>query len=108
VAPPSNLNFELEGPTQNTVSAGLDLARRVVTALTAGHTVQLDLQSVERLTPSFANALVMTILEGVGPDTFSSRLRVRFGSEFVEDGWRKAVERYERGVRLTTQREGAA
>ena len=107
-ASPNELSLELEGPTQNTVPAGLELAQRVVSAIQAGNTVCLDLTKVERLTPSFANALVMTILEAVGPDAFKSKLRLVFGSEFVESSWGQAVQRYERGVRLTTQREGAA
>ena len=106
--PHSEFNLEVEGPTQNTVSAGLDLAERVVSTIRDGYIVLLDLKGVERLTPSFANALVMTIIESVGDVAFRTKLSVVFGSELVEEGWRKAVQRYERGVRLTTQREGAA
>jgi hypothetical protein len=72
-----------------------------------GFVVLLDLKNVERLTPSFANALVMTIIEAVGEAAFRTRLTVVFGSDIVQDSWRKAAQRYERGVRLTTQRDSS-
>ena len=97
-----------EGSTLNTVLTGLRLAERVVGALKAGRSVFLDLRGVERLTPSFANAVVMTILDAVGIDEFRSKLRVEIASPLVAEGWSKAIERYERGIRLTTQRSNVA
>jgi hypothetical protein len=98
----------LEGPSLNAVPAALELAARVVAVLEHGGTVILDLRAVERLTPSFANALAMTILDAAEPAEFRSRVDVRTGSDAVRESWSSAVSRYERGIRLSTQRKGAA
>lgn len=50
----------------------------------------------------------MTVLDAVEIAAFGARIQVKFGSALVEEAWNKAVSRYERGVRLTTQRQGAA
>ncbi len=92
----------------NTVAAGLSLAAMVINELKAGSSVQLDFVAVERMTPSFANALVMTILDAVGVEVFRTRVSIAFSSTLVQEAWMKAVERYERGIRLSTQRPGAA
>lgn len=97
-----------EGPTLNTVSKGLELAERIVTALKLGRSVTLDFADAERLTPSFANAVVMTILDAVGIEGFRSKLRMETASPLVKESWAKAIERYERGIRLTTQRSNVA
>ena len=100
--------FIVEHSTLNAVPAGLSLARSIIEALEDGRAVRLDLEFIERLTPSVANALVMTVLDAVDVVAFRARIQVKFGSVLVEEAWNKAVSRYERGVRLTTQRQGAA
>lgn len=100
--------ISLAGPTLNIVPSALELASRAVRALERGDEVVLDFRAVERLTPSFANALAMTILEAVGQDRFRARVSIRDASELVAESWAKAVGRYARGIRLTTQRQGAA
>ncbi len=92
----------------NTVGAGLSLAEQIVSALRNGGVVQVDLTAAERMTPSFANALVMTVLDAVGEEEFRARVSVSHSSELVAEAWTKAVQRYARGIRLTTQRPGAA
>jgi hypothetical protein len=108
VSTASRHRFQLEGATLNTVPAALELAKRVIAQLRSGENVHLDLEPVERLTPSVANALVMTILDEVGRAEFDAMISVAFGSELASESWTKAVQRYERGIRLSTQRQGAA
>lgn len=100
--------LQVTEPTLNTVASGLSLARDIVAALRCGRAVALDMSTVERMTPSFANALVMTILDAVGLPVFRAQLQMSTVSPVVQDAWAKAIERYERGIRLTTQRPGAA
>lgn len=101
-------NFSAEGPSLNSVGGGLALAQLVVAALKAGEHVQIDLALADRMTPSYANALVMTILEAVGEEGFRLRVVHRATSPMVSEAWAKAVERYKRGIRLTTQQTDAA
>jgi hypothetical protein len=100
--------FKPAGPTLNTVPAGLDLAVRIVELLKRERHAVLDFAEVERLTPSFANALVMTILDAVGLDELERKLRVANASPLVSESWFKAIERYQRGIRLSTQRQNVA
>ena len=108
VMPDVTREFRASEPSLNTVGAGLLLASQAVTALGRGDPVCIDLSPAERMTPSFANALVMTILEAVGEREFESRVTLRASSDLVREAWSKAVERYKRGIRLSTQRPGAA
>lgn len=101
-------HFRVAEASLNSVSAGLALANAVVDALRAGETVVLDLSAAERMTPSFANALAMTILDAAGEAVAASRLSVLSTSGPVNEAWSKSVERYRRGFRLSTQRPGAA
>lgn len=100
--------IRLEGPSLNGVEMGLVLAQRLVLVMKSGQSVVLDLSTVERVTPSFANALVMTAIEAVGIDTLRSRVTLSGALPLVREGWSKAIERYERGVRLSTQRPEVA
>lgn len=100
--------FPLQGPSLNTVTAGITVAHAAVAALQAGATVRIDMTQAERMTPSFANALVMTILDAVGSATFNARVCPVFSTPAVQEAWNKAVERYNRGLRLSNQQSGAA
>ncbi len=90
-------------PTLNTVSAGLQMATETVSALQRGESVRLDLTAAQRMTPSFANALVMSILAAVGLDQFREHVFVATTSDLVQEAWDKAFDRYQRGIRLSTQ-----
>ncbi len=68
----------------------------------------MDLQRVERMTSSFANALVMTILDGVPRQVVRDRLNLQNASEVVEESINRAIERFDQGVRLTIQRPRTA
>jgi hypothetical protein len=95
-------------PSLNSVGAGLALAQQVIAAVRSGEAVTLDLRAAERMTPSFANALVMTILESIAAGQFESMVQPLFASQTVEEAWSKAAERYRRGIRLSTQRPDVA
>ena len=100
--------FRTTDPSLNTVGAGLALANEIVKTLLRGESVHLDLTAAQRMTPSFANALVMTMLEAVGEAAFHARVRLSTSADPVAEAWSKAIERYKRGIRLSTQRPGAA
>ncbi|KAA0215530.1 MAG: DUF4325 domain-containing protein [Leptolyngbya sp. PLA3] len=99
---------KLEGPAQNSAGLGVTTAEKVLALLRQHQTVELDFAGVERITASFANALVMTILELVGEEALRSRLLLSHAAPLVAAEWEKAIERYRRGIRLSTQRPGAA
>lgn len=97
-----------KGPSLNSAATGLELAEQASGTLRAGGVVQIDLQDIERMTASFANALVMTLLDAFGVAEFERRVLPINATPFVLESWSAAVDRYRRGIRLTTQRPGAA
>lgn len=98
----------LPGPALNSGAAGLSLAIEALSAVGAEGVVRLDFGAVERMTASFANALVMTLLAELGEEALISRVALVSASDAVLAEWRRAIERYQRGIRLSTQRPGAA
>lgn len=96
--------FRLPGPALNSGAAGLRLADEVLAALGECEVVRVDVAEVERMTASFANSLVMPLLERVGVEAIGTRVVLVGASDGVSGEWRKAVERYTRGVRLSIQR----
>lgn len=97
-----------DAKTLNTVAAGLAIAARIIEHVRSGVVVQVSLVAAERMTPSFANALVMTLIESLGIEAFRARVRLEAKADSVREQWNAAIDRYERGIRLTTQRPGAA
>ncbi|MBM4107885.1 MAG: hypothetical protein FJ255_03600 [Phycisphaerae bacterium] len=96
----ATLQFER---TLNSAAEGLKMALRALEALRADEFVTIDATTAERVTPSFANAFVMTIL-AEAPDAFKShRIRLDAG-DFVRRAFDASIDRYERGIRLSTQR----
>lgn len=80
-----------------------DMAAQILRAIRDGHQVRVHLASVEIMTPSFANTLIMTLLASVPLD------QLRCACEFVDrtpsvvETMNRAAERYLRGVRLSAQ-----
>jgi hypothetical protein len=105
---PHTAKFEFREPSLNSVAAGLELAQRVLEHVRAGQPTVIDFAHVDRMTPSYANALVMTLLEAVGPQVLPMQVALENVSPAVLASWASAVARYERGVRLSTQRSNAA
>ncbi|MFN0011797.1 MAG: hypothetical protein ACKVS8_09165 [Phycisphaerales bacterium] len=100
--------IHLPGPSLVSAGAGLEHAAAVLAALARVGRVQLDATAAERMTPSFANALVMSILDAIGQSDFERRVELVGGPENLRENWNKAVDRYGRGIRLSTQRPRAA
>lgn len=86
----------------NSASSGLALAADVAARLQRVDTVEIDMRSVVRVTPSFANAFVMTLLAAFS-DAFPHRVRPLNAQDFVELAFRQAADRYARGIRLSSQ-----
>jgi hypothetical protein len=105
---PVERTLQIPESSLNTVSAALLLAQQAIESLRKHEPVRVDLTRAERMTSSFANALVMTILDAVGEQVFQSSVTLDTPSALVRESWDKAVERYRRGIRLTTQQSGAA
>ena len=87
----------------NRAQAGLDLARQVLDRIRASGSVSLDLTNVDRITPSFANAFVMTILDESGESDLPHSLTLLNPNDQVSREIAISVDRYARGLRLTTQ-----
>ena len=92
------------GVALNSAAAGLEFAATLAQALGLNETVKIDFEGVERMTPSYANALVFSLLEQFGASGFEQRVQRCNASSTIEDGWQKAVDRYRRGIRLSSQR----
>lgn len=101
-------DLRVSEPSLNSVAAGLELAERAIGAIRGGASVRIDLSAALRMTPSFANALVMSMLDALGVAAFNDRVTMTTGSDLVREAWQKAIERYERGVRLSTQHRNGA
>lgn len=98
-------NAMLDQPLANALNSatqGAELARAVLERLAAGGLVKIDASQAHRMTPSFANAFAMTVLERV-PDAFSARKVHVVAAAQVVAALEAAVDRYERGIRLSTQ-----
>jgi len=98
------MRVRLSGPTLNSGATGVSYAAQVLDAAAHEGHVEIDCAAVDRVTPSAANALVMTLLEGMGEDQFIARVSLTHATEHVKREWAKAVDRYQRGIRLSSQR----
>lgn len=98
----------MPGPALNSGAMGISLAERILSIVQSNGQISLDFSQVERMTASFTNALVMTLLEALGGEALIERVSRESAANGVLAEWQRAVERYERGVRLSTQRPGAA
>jgi len=98
----------VSGPALNSGAEGVTLARQVLDSVQAGGPVVLELSAVQRMTASFANALVMTLLEAAGDHPLSDVIEMRGVQDSVRREWEKAESRYRRGIRLSTQHPRSA
>ncbi len=62
--------------------------------------VVLDFADVLQMTPSFANALVLTLLH-VDSTAFRSKLAIENAAPHLQSAWDRAVARKQRGIELT-------
>lgn len=85
-------------------SEGLEMAREIVAHLQASQKVRVDFAAVEMMSPSFANTLVMTLLEQFSVDQLRANCEFANRTDVVIEAMNRAVQRYQSGIRLTTQR----
>lgn len=83
-------------------SEGELLANSVSDAIRKGLSVRLDFASVEVITPSFANALVMVLLENHPLAVLKERCVFENRSQVVIHAMNAAVLRHQKGIRLST------
>ena len=89
----------------NHADRGLALARLILDRLNAGQTLTLDFARVERVTPSFANAFIMTLLEAAPVETLREAVKMVNRNDTVAVAINDSVRRYRRGIRLSTQQQ---
>lgn len=96
---------ELRPETRVLLSAtnGLQMARELLHALEEEQYAILDLGAVEAMSPSYVNTLVMTLLETVPRDVLRNYLKVQNAKPGVICAINRSIERYDDGVRLSTQ-----
>jgi len=87
----------------NSATLGCELAAQVLEQLSLGASVHIRATDVSRVTPSFANAFVMTVLERF-PDAFASHRCTIEADAWVDDAFVASMDRYARGIRLSGQR----
>lgn len=90
-------------PILNSATAGLELAAELMPVLARCETVEVNLVHVERMTPSFANAFMMTLLERHPRMFLRQRLLFLHARPHVTAALHTAVQRWEQGIRLSTQ-----
>ena len=92
-----------DGPAR-LASDGEEMARCVIHGVLQRRLVRVDFEGVRYMTPSFANALMMTLMESL--TEFDVQFRVQFAnwSPDVKRAMDQAAERYSKGIRLSTQR----
>lgn len=100
------LTWPLE-PNLNTSETAIQLANAVLEAVHAGEVVRLDFADVQVMTPSFANALVMTLLATTSIDDLRSKCDMANRSSHVIENMNLAVKRFQAGIRLSSQRTAA-
>jgi len=88
-------------------SEGAALAEQVLERLDAGESVRLDLSSVEIMTPSFANTLVMMLMARYELAELRARCEFANRSAHIIEVMNRAATRYQRGIRLSSQRQAS-
>jgi hypothetical protein len=87
----------------NSALSGLSLAEGIVSLIRQGKSIEVDLSAAERMTASYANALMMTLLEQFPVDQVKEQVRFENVAEPVAESISAAIERFKRGLRLSTQ-----
>ncbi|MEM8757233.1 MAG: DUF4325 domain-containing protein [Planctomycetota bacterium] len=82
---------------------GSALAEQILRLLDAGDHVEVDMASVEAMTPSYANALVMTLLDRVPLEQLKVSCQFTNRNAHVVNAMNTAANRYLSGIRLSSQ-----
>jgi hypothetical protein len=78
----------------------------VLECLRRADSVEIDARLVTRVTPSFANCFVMSVLDEF-PEAFSSRRCLIIAETDVHAAFDASMSRFARGIRLSSQRLSA-
>lgn len=92
----------------NTAPSGLDLAAEVASLLSQAESVRVDFSLVERATPSFANAFMMTLLHQFDRDVIRRNVHIENARSCVISALNTSIKRYDAGIRLSSQRRSIA
>lgn len=87
----------------SSASEGIRLADDVIEQLRSHDRVHLDFAFVQFMTPSFTNALVMSLLHVLSADDFAARVEFDNTSERIEASLQRSQQRFEAGIRLSGQ-----
>lgn len=98
------ITIQLQSNALRSASEALDTAREILAHLREAERIRIDFAVVEMMSPSFANALVMTLLEQFTVDQLRARCEFANRNDVVIAAMNRAVQRYQSGIRLTTQR----
>ncbi len=96
------MNLKLEAALMAATNAQ-ELARGVIVAIKNHESVTLDFAAVEIMTPSFVNTFVMMLLEERPTSDVRELCCMINMSQSVTEAFRRATERWARGVRLSNQ-----
>lgn len=96
--------LHLHSPILRSTGLGEELATQLTNILNSGESVRIDCAKVEMMTPSFANTVLMNLLERFSMSDLRARCQFVNRCDVVVETMNCAVQRYEHGIRLSTQR----
>ena len=97
-------DMKLDNQPLRSAGNGEILATAILAALDRDESVRVDFAQVEMMTPSYANAMVMTLLDRFTVAELKTRCELANRSAVVIAAMNTAVRRYLGGIRLSTQR----
>jgi len=105
VRPEATVEIRLES-ILNRASAGLALAHQVLDAHAYADVITLEFSAVDRMTPSFANAFMMSIK--AASENVSQRIIMLHRNEQVIHALEESARRFDPGLRLSIQQPALA
>lgn len=82
---------------------GVELANQVNALVSSKRLVRLDFAAVDRVTPSFTNAFVMSVLEHISVEEYQRQVLLLEQSPHVSSTFERSIMRYQKGIRLSSQ-----
>lgn len=92
-----------EQPVLNNALEGSKLAEQIAVYLRNRETVNIDLLHARRMTPSFANAMMMTLMDEFDIDMLKAHLDIQAANPQVIDAINTSIARFKSGIRLSSQ-----
>lgn len=89
-------------------SAAEELASTLIPRVECGEVLTVDFSSVQRMTPSYANTLVMLLLERFDLQLLKERCCFINRNQLVIEAMNRSAQRYLSGIRLSTQHQISA